>query len=81
MAQPQLAFEAPDNAAELEHSPVDRPFGRRLSDLVLTALTQAMKQGRDDIAERLGYVFEAYRCGMAAEIAAHCAPLSPFIRP
>ena len=53
MALPQLAFEAPVNAAELEHSPVDRPFGRRLSDLVLTALTQALKQGRDDIAERL----------------------------
>ncbi len=53
MAQPQLAFEAPDNAEELVHSPIEAPFGRRLSDLVITALTQAMKQGRDEIAERL----------------------------
>ncbi len=61
MAQSQLAFESPNDAEELEHSPVERHFGRRLSDLVLAALTQAMKQGRDDIAERLAL------CGPAIE--------------
>ena len=59
MAQPHSASESPTVGSEFEDGPDEQHSGRRLSDLVWAALVQAIKQGRNEIAERLSLCCQA----------------------